>query len=574
MIAAINCVQRLGRQHRRERVGSVESPAAVRLATHRSKAGPGREPARGRRTPRQVARWSVLSSNLPPESMDPRRGWVLAGATALIVLGWLGAVYLFDSFRFVIFNPRGKTGFEMFLALGQLFGALVVALSASDADRWRMRWVATSLFVLGSGALGFGYVSPLLDATPDPNVSMYGSLLVRTLATSLMAIGLVPRLAPELTRRTFLLLLSGGIMASFAVIRYGEDFPRLVRASDMESLLAATGVRAFPDLTGWHLVLGLAPLVAGSAAAFGAVYHARTSRSGDWLVIATALLAGAQLHSLFWPSMYSSVLTTTSILRFALTAIVITGGIVELRSLSQERAQLLAEEKDRVRQLEEIGILKRDFSSMVAHELASPLAAIGNMAQMISLGILPPDEQQKVAGRIQGEARILQLLVRDIHASAEIEHDDFAVQPRPVALHDLFEDAEAYGVNVLRGRQVSLEPPLQTRVLADPERIGQVIRNLLNNALRHTPEGTRIVVRSLQEQGCVRIEIEDDGPGIDPVDQLRIFEKFGRGQHAGEGRGLGLYLCRRILNAHDTDLVVESGLGEGTRFSFWLKEAS
>jgi signal transduction histidine kinase len=271
--------------------------------------------------------------------------------------------------------------------------------------------------------------------------------------------------------------------------------------------------------------------------------------------------------------MYSSVLTTTSVLRFVLTAVVITGGIVELRVLSQERAALLAEEQERVRQLQELGILKRDFSSMVAHELASPLAAIGNMAQMISLGILPAADQQKLADRIQGEARILQLLVRDIRASAEIEQDDFAVQPRPLPLQELFQDAEAYGTNVLRDRHFEVEPHPDACVLADPERIGQVIRNLLNNASRHTPEGSRILFRALQEDGCIRLEVADNGPGIHPDDQARILEKFGRGQNAGEGRGLGLYLSRRILEAHDADLVVDSAPGEGARFSFCLKEA-
>lgn len=575
MIAAFHRVQRRGNRSDLDLTDkAAATPELIRPVMRVSHAIVGRNHAREQQPPHQTAGWFPFSNGLPPQRIDSRRGVILAGITALIVLGWLGAVYLLDSFRFVIFNPRGKTGFEMFLALGQLFGALVVALSAPDAERSRMRWVATSLLVLGIGALGFGYASPLLDSTPDPNVSMYGSLLVRTLATFLMAIGLVPSHVPGFSRRTLVLVLGTAMAASLAVVRYGADFPHLVRASDMESLIAATAMRAFPDLTGWHLALGMVPLAAGSAAAFGAVRHGSFHLSGDWLVIAIVLLAGAQLHSLFWPSMYSSVLTTTSVLRFGLTAVVITGGIVELRSLSQERAALLAEEQERVHQLEELGIMKRDFTSMVAHELASPLAAIGHMAQIISTGILTTADQQKLADRMQGEARILQLLVRDIHASADVERDDFTVEPRPVALWDLFEDAGAYGTNALRGRLFSVESPIDNCVLADPERIGQVIRNLLNNASRHTPEGTRIVLRALHQDGGTRIEVEDNGPGIDPADQTRILEKFGRGQHAGEGRGLGLYLSRRILEAHDTHLVVESMPGKGARFSFCLKEAS
>jgi len=272
--------------------------------------------------------------------------------------------------------------------------------------------------------------------------------------------------------------------------------------------------------------------------------------------------------------MYSSVLTTTSVLRFGMTVVVIAGGIFELRNLSVERAVLLAQEQERVRQLEELGALKRDFTSMVAHELASPLSAIDMMAQMISLGALPPAQQQRTAERIRGEARIIQLLMQDIRASAEVERDDFTVHPRPVPLRELFDDARAYGEHVQRGHHLAIELPDEMCVLADPARLGQVLRNLINNAVRHTPEGTRITLRAVHGDGGVRIEVEDNGPGIDPADQGRIFEKFGRGSGASaEGRGLGLYLSRRILQAHGTDLSLESEPEHGACFAFRLEEA-
>jgi signal transduction histidine kinase len=498
---------------------------------------------------------------------------MLAGAAAAAVIAWLGAVYLIDDLRFVVFNPRGKTGFEVFLALGQLFGGLVLLLSSTDPDRSRMRWLASALMVLGIGALGFGYILPLFEMNPNPNVTMYGSLAVRATATSLTAIGLVPKHAPAFTRRILAIVLVGGLLGTIVIARIGDDLPMLVRATDMEALIATTALQSFPGLTGWHLGLGLIPLITAMAACWGSLRYVRGQSAGHWLVIAIVLFAGAQLHALFWPSMYSSVLTTTSLLRFGLTMVIISGGIVELRRLSVERAALLAEEQKRVRQLEELGRMKRDFTSMVAHELASPLAAISNMAQMISLGILPVADQQKIADRIQGEVRILQILVRDIRTSAEVERDDFTVERRPTSLRNLFDDAEAYGNNVLRGHDFSVEPVPDTQVLADPERIGQVIRNLLNNASRHTPAGTRIMLRAVLKDGLVHIEVEDNGPGINPDDQARILEKFGRGRDAGEGRGLGLYLSRRILEAHDTDLLVDSTPGSGSRFGFDLEAA-
>jgi signal transduction histidine kinase len=485
----------------------------------------------------------------------------------------LAAVLLIDPIRFVIFNPRGKTGFEMFLALGQMFGALVLALSPVAPVRSRMTWFAGGLLVLGVGALGFGYLLPLIDATPDPNVSMYGSLFVRSLATILIAIAMVPSRVPSLGRRGVLIVLVIGGILSTTLYLIGDDLPRLVRVADMDSLVSTTATRVFPGLSGWHLGLGLVPLGASITAIWGAIRYYRVKEVGAWMIVGIVLLAGAQLHSLFWPSMYSSVLTTTSVLRFGLTVIVIAGGVLELRSLSLERAALLADEKERVQQLEELGMLKRDFTSIVAHELATPLAAIGNLAHMITLGVLTPEQQQQTADRIQSEARILQLLVRDIQASADVERDDFTVFPRPVSLGLLIEDAQAYAGTVQAEHPLTVDALDDVEVLADPDRIGQVIRNLLNNAVRHTPAGTPITLRAVHLEEGVRIDVADRGPGIAPADQGRILEKFGRGSGAAsEGRGLGLYLSQRILQAHGTRLTIQSEPGHGACFSFILKE--
>jgi signal transduction histidine kinase len=114
------------------------------------------------------------------------------------------------------------------------------------------------------------------------------------------------------------------------------------------------------------------------------------------------------------------------------------------------------------------------------------------------------------------------------------------------------------------------------KVVADRERIGQVLRNLLSNAAKYSPEGVPIELRAKREQeDCVRIEVADHGPGIHPDDRARIFEKFGRGRDR-EGKkipgvGLGLYLSRGIVRAHGSDITVDSAPGEGAVFGFELK---
>lgn len=116
---------------------------------------------------------------------------------------------------------------------------------------------------------------------------------------------------------------------------------------------------------------------------------------------------------------------------------------------------------------------------------------------------------------------------------------------------------------------------LAAAVHADPERIGQVLRNLVGNAGKHTPSGTRIELRARRDGTRVRIEVADTGPGIPQEDLGRIFEKFGRGRDV-EGRrvpgvGLGLYLSRRIIQAHGGTITITSCEGEGSVFGFSLE---
>jgi signal transduction histidine kinase len=165
-----------------------------------------------------------------------------------------------------------------------------------------------------------------------------------------------------------------------------------------------------------------------------------------------------------------------------------------------------------------------------------------------------------------------------VRSVAAVEREDFEVEPRPLPLKKLLRNAEA------SARTLPAEHPfLQIRegdlragerVLADPERIGQVLRNLLSNAAKYSPKGTPIELRVIGKQGRVRLEVADRGPGIHPDDLRRIFEKFGRGRdregHKIPGVGLGLYLSRRIVRGHGSELMVQERPGGGSVFAFEL----
>jgi signal transduction histidine kinase len=166
-----------------------------------------------------------------------------------------------------------------------------------------------------------------------------------------------------------------------------------------------------------------------------------------------------------------------------------------------------------------------------------------------------------------------------VRAVAAVEREDFGIKAPPLSLEELLAAAEVYA-STLPGHhpiEVMVRGDLRAgeRVLADPERIGQVLRNLLSNAAKYSPEGTPIELRVGKKEGRIRIEIADRGRGIHPDDVPRIFEKFGRGRdrerHKTPGAGLGLYLSQRIVRGHGSELTVQTRLSEDSVFGFELK---
>jgi signal transduction histidine kinase len=549
-----------------------------------------------------AARYAGQTHALPSQEGGNGDRWRLTltvcAATASIAVAWLLLVFVVDQIRFVVLNPRAKTGFEIFLALAQIFGAFVLAVSPIGPIRRRVHRVAAAFLVLGIGALSLGYLYPLLVDDPVLSATMYGSLYVRAISMLLIAAGLATPRIIELHLTTRIAIVIVIVTAGVALVAMSEQLPPLLEVGGMTTVvehdpaldttsspghahladveaLVGSAHTVFPGLTGWHTGLSLIPLAVGVIAAAGAArQHARRAL-GTWLLIAVVLLAGSQLHSLFWPSMYSSILTTTSVLRLGVAVVIVVGGVLELRSIVEERARLLASEQERVRRLEELATLKADFTSIVAHELASPLAAINALSEMVATGTLRVEQAQAVARSIGAEAQALQKLVDDVRASADTERDDFRVELRPVPVATLLQRAEAYGRTLPGDHPLTVERDVAADVLADPDRIGQVLRNLLSNAAIHTPPDTPIALRARPGNNGVVIEVADAGPGVSPHDRSRIFEKFGRGQdvhvHDVPGRGLGLYLSRRILHAHGSDLKLDSAPGQGATFAFTLE---
>jgi signal transduction histidine kinase len=272
-------------------------------------------------------------------------------------------------------------------------------------------------------------------------------------------------------------------------------------------------------------------------------------------------------------------LTTADALSLAFAVVVAIGGIAELRRVALERAALLANERERARRMDELNAMRSDFSAMIAHELETPIAAIRKLNEMLSAEGEDSATRGYATAATEGELDALTNLVRDVRAVAAVEREDFEVETRPLLLGKLLADAEVYA-STLPGQhpiEMIVQGDLRAEacVRADPERVGQVLRNLLSNAAKYSPEDTPIELRAIGKNGRVRIEVADRGQGIYPEDVERIFEKFGRGRdrksQTSSGAGLGLYLSQRIVQSHGSELTVRTRLGEGSVFGFELE---
>jgi signal transduction histidine kinase len=506
-----------------------------------------------------------------PRGSD-QRAWVLAAITASITVGLALLTLLLNDALLAVSSEAAQLGIEAAAALASLFGALVLSLLPADNVGQRLHWIAAGFVILSLGGLVFGYMPPTLGIMPEINTRMYAANIVRTVAGTLFVVGLVLQPPPAFSRRWMLLAIAALGVTTLLTTSNLHLLPALAMETSLPSEQAGGAV-----LTGWHWTLSLIPLSLTIAAVAGTAYHSDGSTLSRLLVVAMTLLAGAQLHHLLIPSTYSPVLTLADLLRVAFAVVVSIGGMIELRRVATERTTLLAAEQEHSRRLVELAVLKADFTAMVAHELANPLAAIRGYADMLGVRDLSPEDQAYALAAIRTETNTLIALVSDIRIAASVERDDFAVRLVPVPTSVLIADAVAFGKTLPGDHPILTRIDSHAMVLADAERIGQVLRNLLTNAARYSADGSPIELRVTKKGTRISMAVADQGTGISESDLIRIFTKFGRGRDtAGKnipGTGLGLYLSRRIVRAHGSDITVETTPDIGSVFAFELEAA-
>lgn len=251
------------------------------------------------------------------------------------------------------------------------------------------------------------------------------------------------------------------------------------------------------------------------------------------------------------------------------------GEVARAVNYAIQRQKLL----DELRRARDDQLAAKDrFLSHVSHELRSPLAVVHQFASLLLDGIggeVSPEQRELLAVLMRNVLQ-LKVMIDDLVDVSHGQRGDFAINTEPIAPMKVISDAVAAYRPLAARHRIGLElvPSAVPDVQADPQRVREVLGNLIDNALKFTPPRGVITVSATAEPTAVRFAVSDTGRGIDAKDVPHIFEQFYQANQGDEvsrsGLGLGLYVSRELIRRQGGDIAAQSRLGEGTTISFTL----
>ncbi|HWX08895.1 MAG TPA: HAMP domain-containing sensor histidine kinase, partial [Gaiellaceae bacterium] len=377
------------------------------------------------------------------------------------------------------------------------------------------------------------------------------------------------------------LVMLGLVVGAFALSGWRFDRMWVVLSGGLAVFTVTDGIFLFKVSHGTYVVgtiidAGwLLGAVLISFAAWAPVGEGLSVRRGSRLLAGSAFFGLVGLTILIW-----SYFQHVSVLALVLASAVVLAAIVRAAVLVAEKVgrarnemELLALQNQR---LLELDALRDSFVSVVSHELRTPLTSVCGYLELLQQGEGGPvtEEQQRLMAVIGRNAGRLLRLVEDLLFVGQVDAGKLELERGPVDLDHL----AAQSVETARTHAADKEVELvlsQGRLpmlVGDGGRLGQLLDNLISNALKFTPPNGRVTVRTGRNGDASFVEVEDTGMGISGADQERLFERFFRTTsataHAIPGIGLGLSISQAIAEAHGGKIVVSSLLGVGTTFRF------
>ena len=241
-----------------------------------------------------------------------------------------------------------------------------------------------------------------------------------------------------------------------------------------------------------------------------------------------------------------------------------------------ENAQRFEDERRTVERLADLDRMKRDFLSMVSHEIRTPLTAIEGLGLTLerSWDALEEGARRELVARMNANSATLHGIITSLLDFSRLEAGRLEARIERVDLDDLLRAVAERLETLLADHVFSLHVDSEIQVMGDAFLLDRVVENLLSNAAKHTPRGTRVEVNAQSDAKVVEISVTDYGPGMSEDDLQHVGQKFYRGGDPNarptKGIGLGLALVREILELHGSALDMESKIGEGSRFAFRL----
>lgn len=239
----------------------------------------------------------------------------------------------------------------------------------------------------------------------------------------------------------------------------------------------------------------------------------------------------------------------------------------ELQAVQLERERL-AEEAMRAAVLERIDEQRAALLRSVSHDLRTPLATVRAVVSDLA-GDVPYDDatRAELLGLVADETERLDRLVANLLNLSRIEAGALRPDRQAVAMDELLAETVKRLARLFVSRRVELEVPPLPLVDGDYTQLDQVVSNLLENAARHAPRGSTVRVVGRNAGDFVEIWVDDEGPGIAPFERARVFEPFRRGDGSSSS-GIGLAICKAIVEAHGGRITAEGAVGGGARIRF------
>ena len=228
-----------------------------------------------------------------------------------------------------------------------------------------------------------------------------------------------------------------------------------------------------------------------------------------------------------------------------------------------ELGQLVVAFNEMQSQLEQLDKARKQFIATASHELRTPIFSLGGFVELLEDDDIDPDTRRRFLGHVAEQVERLRKLSVDLLDLSRLESGSLELRPEHVDLAELTRSVSAeFELSVAdRDAQLDLQLAPRTDAVCDPVRLAQIVRILIDNALTHTPEGTRIEVSAGRENGTVTLSVRDNGDGIEAGALPRIFEPFFTADDA-QGSGLGLTIASELAERMQGRLTVDSSPGE------------